>query len=92
MEPCTVAEWELARAILHYLESHPKAKDTLEGIAQWWLLQEWSECLLGDVEQAVTWLCSQGFIIETRRPGVSPYYQLNPQKSEEISKILNKVV
>lgn len=28
---------EVALAILAYLDSHPHAKDTLEGIAHWWV-------------------------------------------------------
>jgi len=87
-ESYTAEERELGLAILRYLESHPEAKDTLEGIAQWWLMQERSKRMLGDVERAAAWLCSQGLILETQRPGVPPYYQLNPQKREEISKIL----
>jgi hypothetical protein len=30
-------EEELAGAVLDYLEEHPHAMDTFEGIAQWWL-------------------------------------------------------
>jgi hypothetical protein len=35
--------WEFARAVLRYLETYPEAKDTLEGIAQWWLSLERTE-------------------------------------------------
>jgi hypothetical protein len=33
----TAHEWNLAREILRYLEMHPAAKDTVGGMAQWWL-------------------------------------------------------
>ena len=44
---------EIERAILRYLETYPEAKDTLEGIAQWWLWRELPEQRLRDVERAV---------------------------------------
>jgi hypothetical protein len=87
-ESYTAADRELARAILRYLEAHPEAKDTVEGIAQWWLLQEWNEHLLVQVEQAVSLLLSQGLILEIRRPGVPPYYQRHPQQREAITRFL----
>ncbi len=76
------------QAILRYLEAHPEAKDTVEGIAQWWLRHEWNERLLVHVERAVSWLFSQDLILEIRRPGVPPYYQRHPQQREAITKLL----
>jgi hypothetical protein len=31
---------ELTEAILGYLEEHPHAMDTVEGIAEWWLMRQ----------------------------------------------------
>ena len=80
---------EIARAILRYLETYPEAKDTLEGIAQWWLWMEMTEPLLGEAKQAVSLLVSTGFILETRRGGIPPYYCLNPRQREAIARILH---
>ena len=79
-EPEAAAEHEIARQILRYLEQHPAAKDTLDGIAQWWLRPELSEPSREGVEGAVAFLISKGFLRETRRPGVPPYYQLNDKR------------
>ena len=81
----------IACDILRYLETYPEAKDTLEGIAQWWLWRELPERLLGEVEQAVSLLLSRGVILETRREGVPPYYGLNPQRRKVISRILSNL-
>jgi hypothetical protein len=40
------------------------------------------------VERAVSWLLSQGLILEIRRPGVPPYYQRHPQQREAITRFL----
>ena len=86
-EPETAEAWDIAHEILRYLEQYPEAKDTADGIAQWWLGREGSERSHRDVERAVSWLCSQGLILETRRKGVPPYYQRNSQQRAAISKI-----
>lgn len=33
-------EEELTDAILEYLAEHPRASDTLEGIAEWWIMRQ----------------------------------------------------
>ncbi len=81
-------ELEIARAILRYLRSHPEAKDTLDGIAQWWLLREWTERRVAEVERAVSFLVTEELVLQTGRIGLPPYYQLNHQKGTEISEIL----
>ena len=80
--------WEIAQAILRYLETYPEAKDTLEGIAQWWLWLERTEQLLGEVEQALSLLVSGGLILETRREGIPAYYRFNPEKRKGMTVLL----
>ena len=77
-----------ALAILRYLDRYPEAKDTIEGITQWWLRRERSTRVLGEVEGAVSWLLAHDFLLETRRRGVPPYYWLNPQRRAEIAIML----
>lgn len=87
-EPDGIAAREIAREILGYLDLYPEAKDTLEGIAQWWLQREPSAQVLQDVERAVIWMLGQGVLLESRRPGMPPYYRLHPQQREAITKFL----
>jgi len=72
---------KIAVAVLRYLQEHPDAKDTLEGIAQWWLLTEYVERKLEEVKRGVAILLVRGLIVEVRKEGRQPYYQLN--KAEE---------
>lgn len=60
----------------------------MDGIAQWWLLREWSERKLAEVEGAVLLLLSKDLIVETRRHGLPPIYRLNHEKLPEISAML----
>jgi hypothetical protein len=81
---------ETARAILRYLNGHPDAKDTLDGIASWWLLREWTERKIAEVKQAVSLLVEKGLILETPRDPQSPYYKLNNNKEPEIAAFLER--
>jgi hypothetical protein len=83
-------EKQIARDILSYLKKHPEAKDTLDGITQWWLLEEWNHRMRLRVQNAVSFLLSKDLIFETQRQGSPPYYQLNRQKRAEIAKILKE--
>ena len=83
-------EQEIGRLILRYLQEHPDAKDTVEGIAQWWVLRELSAVRFAAVERAVALLLSEDFIVETRREGSPPYYRLNQNKKRLISEIIKE--
>ena len=81
-------EEEIALLILRYLEDHPQAKDTIEGISQWWLAREGSRYTRAEVQRAVTRLLDEDLIVTTQPQGSPHCYAANPQKLEEISKIL----
>lgn len=71
------ADLEIARVVLRYLQDHPDAKDTLQGIAQWWILRECAERKMSEVEEGVSVLLAKGWIVEMRREGLPSYYGLN---------------
>ena len=76
--------------ILYYLYRNPDAKDTLEGITRWWLLQERIDQKLEEVASCLDFLVSKGFIIEKTIDNKRKYYQVNREKLKEISEILNE--
>ena len=68
-------EQELAEAILHYLVEHPQAMDTLEGIAEWWLLRREIGVAVERVERALAQLTAQGYL-ETLGTGANRRFRL----------------
>ena len=58
-------EEELARCLLDYLEEHPQATDTLEGIAEWWVMREQVRVDVRMLERVLRRLTEQGFLEET---------------------------
>ena len=87
--PYTVEGRETARAILRYLVKHPKAKDSAEGITQWWLEGEKAKRV--NVEHAVSLLVGRGVIVQTRRKGAPPYYELAPRRRAAALRILREL-
>ena len=87
-DPYSAKEKRSAREILLYLENHPRAKDTLDGISHWWLLSELSARKLQSIERTISYLLSKNLILATRRKGLPVYYGRNPRKRKHISNIL----
>ena len=50
----------IAEEISHYLEGHPDAADTLEGVVNWWLARQRFEYAFRTVEKALNHLVAEG--------------------------------
>jgi hypothetical protein len=78
---------EIQRQIVGHLAAHPDCEDTLEGIAEWWLLERAIECRLRDVQAAVDRLVDQG-VLEGRGGTAGPLrYRLHerPRREERLA-------
>jgi Fe2+ or Zn2+ uptake regulation protein len=78
----------IEKEIMSYLITHPEAQDTLEGIAEWWLLHERIALGIAEVKRALEKLVSAGFLIEVSASDGRKRYQLNKERQSEIVKIL----
>ena len=65
---------KVAKAILAYLDDHPHASDTLEGIAEWWLMRHQVRVTVGTLERALQRLSEQG-ILEAMGSGQERRYR-----------------
>ena len=79
---------DAAILILNYLVKHPDAKDTLEGIARWWILREQIEQSVEKVSQTLADLVAQEFIIIKKYYNQEKMYQPNLEKLTDIKAIL----
>lgn len=50
----------VANEISRYLDAHPYAADSIEGIAEWWLARQRLEETVSMVQQAIEHLVEQG--------------------------------
>ena len=68
----TMSDDEIDRAVLTYLEAHPSAADTLEGIVAWWLEQRRIRYGVEIVSGALERLITSGAVEELRRRDETP--------------------
>jgi DNA-binding PadR family transcriptional regulator len=80
----------LCYEILEYLDRHPQAQDTLEGIAEWWLMEQRIQNEMNAVKRALRALLAQDLITERRAAGDRCYYRLNDSKQAEVKALLSK--
>ena len=79
---------EFVPEILRYLVAHPKAKDTIRGIEQWWLSKSVSLEAKRKLEESLDLLVSNGWLIERCSPQSETIYSLNESKLDEIKQFL----
>ena len=81
---------EIARDILSYLNANPEARDTLNGIIEWWLLEEQIKHRIEMVKEAVAELVKKGLLIETIGWDSQIQYQINSERAKEIGSLLDR--
>lgn len=80
----------VAKKILSYLLKNPDAKDTLEGIVNWWLLQQDIQRNVVLVKKTVERLLTKGFILAGHGNDSKTYYYLNPEQIPAISALIER--
>ncbi|HRI13123.1 MAG TPA: hypothetical protein PLX89_08960 [Verrucomicrobiota bacterium] len=71
--------------IAAYLVRHPDAQDTIEGIAEWWLLEQRIHVALGEIRSALTELAARGFLSVARGRDGRIRFSLNSSKEQEVA-------
>ena len=81
---------KLANEILTYLTKHPDAMDTIEGIVEWWLLEQRVERQSARVRHALAVLVARELVIEREGRDSRVYYRINDRKANEILMLLRR--
>ena len=74
-------EADLYDAILSYLSENRDAMDTLDGIAEWWVLRQQIDIEVRRVARALDALVSEGLIEEYEQGGIRFYRRPRPAAS-----------
>ncbi len=73
-------EEEVAEAIVEYLNEHPDAMDTLNGIAEWWLMRQQVRVAVTTLARALSRLTGIG-VLEELGTDDNRRYRLKPVPS-----------
>ena len=79
---------QIGNEILAYLVAHPNAQDTLEGIVNWWLLEQAIKFQEAQVKKALAELVAKGLVIEQKGADSNIYYRVNQNRFEEVKKLV----
>jgi hypothetical protein len=78
-----------AREILKHYVDHPASADSLEGIAEWLLLEEVVQRRVEETRQALQWLVKHEYLQRTADTiAAPPLYRLNADKLDEAERLL----
>lgn len=75
-----------AITILQYLRDHPQAKDSVSGIAQWWVGEE-----QGTVEKALKFLVEAGVLQKRRHLYRLASYKASSSETDIIARTLRRL-
>ena len=81
---------DIAREILEYMADHPNAKDTLDGIVEWWLLERKVKNQTMLVQAALSELVSRGYVLEEQQRDGNKHHYINHGRVSEIRKYLSR--
>ncbi len=84
---CLPDKSQIAREILTYLNKHPNAQDTLDGILQVWFLDRKDRYKPTIVQEVLKDLVLEGTILEEKIPGSNTIYRLNPAKRDRMKNL-----
>jgi hypothetical protein len=79
---------QIGNEIFAYLIENPRVQNTLEGIVEWWLLEQEIIFETARVKDALSDPVARGFIIEKKGSNSQIQHRLNQRKSEEIKKLV----
>jgi len=80
----------MAHEILAYLFENPDAQDTLEGIMEWWLLEQKIKRQTAKVKEALAELVAKGLVVERQGKDARTHYRINRRKLREIRALLEQ--
>ena len=87
---CTPCSVNIEKEILSYLAEHQDARDTVEGIVEWWLLEQEIKRRTTQVQEALAKLVARGLVLEQKGKDTRVLYCLNKRKLKKVRAFLKQ--
>ena len=85
---CIAEKAPITHRILSHLVEHPNAQDTLEGIVEWWLLEQEIKFQTEKVKEALGELVEKGLVLECKGNNSQTHYRINQSRDKEIKEFI----
>ena len=85
---CRIEKAQLEHHVLTYMVDNKDAQDTVEGIVEWWLLQQEIQHQLADIEHLLDELVQKDFVIRLKGIDSRFHYRVNRHRETEIRALL----
>ncbi len=79
----------LREQILRYVLRSPRARDPIEGVVEWWLLNEEIERRTKKVDEVLSELVAEGLVLEHKEADGRRVFGINQQKVSEIKALIH---
>lgn len=80
----------IERNVLTYLAEHLDSHDTLEGIVEWWLLEQEIKHQSALVREVLGELVARGLVLEREGKDARAHYHVNRERLSEIRRLIEK--
>lgn len=87
---CITCSANIEKELLSYLVEHQDARDTVEGIVEWWLLEQEIKRRTTQVQGALAGLAAKGLVLEQKGKDARVLYRLNKRKLKKIRAFLDE--
>jgi len=87
---CISDKTRIARDVLSYLIEHQDAQDTLEGIVEWWLVEQKIKQQTARVKEVLDDLVKNTYLLESTGLDSRSRYRINHSKRNEILSLIEE--
>lgn len=85
---CVADRAQIASGVLSYLADNPAARDTFEGIVEWWLLEQRIKHDISEVREVLADLSARDLVQAYETGDARIHYRINRNRESEIRALL----
>jgi hypothetical protein len=87
---CISDKSRVTNDVLSYLIDHQDAQDTLEGIVEWWLVEQKIKQHTATVKEVLAELVNRGYLLESKGLDSRSSYRINHSRKKEIVRLIEE--